>query len=345
MPVLDYQTLVTLAKDVLVNIGCDDASAFQVADNLVTANLKGHDSHGIGMLPRYISAVQEGGLNFKAGAQITKFDSPFISFDGQSGFGQIVGSQVIKEGIRHAKHYGVAITSLANSHHLGRIGAFAEQAAAEGFVSIHFVNVYTKPIVVPWEGILPRFGTNPFCIGVPVKDNPPVILDFATSIIASGKARVAFNKGEELPVGYAVDPEGNSIRDPRFVVQEPFGGLLPFGLHKGSGLSLICSVLGAALTGGLTERTARPGKKAIINSMLSILIDPKRLGGCDLFESEIPALLEWIKQSHPEGKVLVPGEYEQLQFAQRSREGIEIDDQTWLELQSAKQAALQIRNS
>lgn len=345
MPILDYHTLVALAKDVLVNIGCDDESALQVADNLVTANLKGHDSHGIGMLPRYVSAISEGGLDFKAGAQITKFDSLFISFDGQSGFGQVVGAQVIDEGIRHAKQYGVAITSLANSHHLGRIGAFAEQAAAEGFVSIHFANVYTKPIVVPWDGILPRFGTNPFCIGVPVKDSQPVILDFATSIIASGKARVAFNKGEALPVGHAVDPEGNPTQDPRFVVQEPFGGLLPFGLHKGSGLSLICSVLGAALTGGLTERTARPGKKAIINSMLSILIDPKRLGGSDLFECEIPALLEWIKQSDPKGNVLVPGEYEQLQFAQRSRDGIEIDDQTWLELQSAKQTALQIRNA
>jgi uncharacterized oxidoreductase len=180
---------------------------------------------------------------------------------------------------------------------------------------------------------LPRFGTNPFCIGVPVKDQAPVILDFATSIIASGKARIAFNKGEALPSGYAIDPQGIETTDPRYLVQEPFGGLMPFGLHKGSGLSLMCSLFGAALTGGLTERTAAPGKKAIINNMLSIIVDPKRLGGEKSFEHEIPELLAWVKQSHPENAALLPGENEREQYAWREKNGIEIDELTWKELQ------------
>ncbi len=333
MPVIDSFSLSNLASDVLINAGCSQETALKVANNLVVSNLKGHDSHGVGMLPRYIAAIKEDGLNIHATSKITKYNSPFISFDGQAGFGQVVGHEVIAEGIKQAKQHGFAITSLANAHHLGRIGAFAEQAADTGFLSIHFANVYTKPIVVPWGGVLPRFGTNPFCIGVPVKDQAPVILDFATSIIASGKARIAFNKGEALPSGYAVDPHGIETTDPRYLVQEPFGGLMPFGLHKGSGLSLICSLLGAALTGGLTERTAAPGKKAIINNMLSIIVDPKRLGGEKSFEYEIPELLAWVKQSHPESAALIPGENEREQYAWREKNGIDIDESTWSELQ------------
>ena len=339
MPTLQADFLQGYVKALLIDAGCQPTQAAAVADNLVQANLKGHDSHGVGMIPRYVAAIREGSLNLQGAARQLAHEGPFIRFDGERGFGQITGAAVMERAIAQVKAGGIAVTSLANSHHLGRIGAFAEQAAAAGFISIHFVNVYFKPVVVPWGGLFPRLGTNPFCVGIPTAHGEPIILDFATSIIASGKARVAYNKGEPLTPGLAVDHQGQPTTDPKYLVEEPLGGLLTFGEHKGSGLAFICSLLGAALTGGLTECGADTlHDQAIINSMLSIVIDPRRLGGAHTFEQEIQALIPWVKSAAPDGKLYLPGEVESASQRQRQQDGIELDNQTWNDIvQTGKQ--------
>jgi uncharacterized oxidoreductase len=121
--------------------------------------------------------------------------------------------------------------ALANSHHLCRIGQWAEQAVAQGLVSISFVNVISRSIVAPFGGSDARFGTNPCTIGVPLAGQPPFILDMATSGVAQGKVRVAHNKGEKLPPGLLLDDMGHPTLDARFGVIEPFGALTTFGLH------------------------------------------------------------------------------------------------------------------
>ncbi|RLM23868.1 dehydrogenase, partial [Brenneria alni] len=328
MPVFSHHFLRDYLRSQLVNIEVDDGVAGIVADNLVESSLKGHDSHGVSMLPRYIAAIREGGLSPDANAEKTLDFGSLISFDGQQGFGQVVARQALTEGITRAQAHGVAVVSLADAHHLGRIGAWAEQAAEAGLVSLHFANVHST-VVLPWQGERPRFGTNPFCVGVPVAGGDPVILDFATSVIAGNKARIAWNEGKQLPPGCIVDSQGNPTVDPRWLMEQPLGALLPFGQHKGAGLSLICSLLGAALTGGRTERTVKGEKKQIINSMLSILIDPQRLGGAETYQQEIPALLAWVRQSRDDGELLLPGDPEKQKYRQRIEEGIFVDDTSW----------------
>ncbi|CNK87312.1 Uncharacterized oxidoreductase ybiC [Yersinia frederiksenii] len=115
-------------------------------------------------------------------------------------------------------------------------------------------------------------------------------------------------------------------------MEEPFGALRAFGEHKGSGLALICSMLGAALTGGNTERNTEPGEQRIINNMLTILIDPERLGGAQSYQQEIPALLDWVRSSHPDNQLTLPGEWEQRNYQQRLVNGIFIDDVSWRKL-------------
>lgn len=331
MPVFSHHFLRDYLRSQLVNIEVDDGVAGIVADNLVESSLKGHDSHGVSMLPRYIAAIREGGLSPDANAEKTLDFGSLISFDGQQGFGQVVARQALTEGITRAQAHGVAVVSLADAHHLGRIGAWAEQAAEAGLVSLHFANVHST-VVLPWQGERPRFGTNPFCVGVPVAGGDPVILDFATSVIAGNKARIAWNEGKQLPPGCIVDSQGNPTVDPRWLMEQPLGALLPFGQHKGAGLSLICSLLGAALTGGRTERTVKGEKKQIINSMLSILIDPQRLGGAETYQQEIPALLAWVRQSRDDGELLLPGDPEKQKYRQRIEEGIFVDDTSWKQL-------------
>jgi uncharacterized oxidoreductase len=332
MPVFTHDYLREYLYQRLTDINVAQDIAHCVADNLVEASLKGHDSHGVSMLPRYVAAIREGGLDPQAHGVKTADFGALLAFDGQHGFGQIVAREVIAQGIERAKQQGVAVISLANSHHLGRIGAWAEQAADAGLVSLHFANVNNqRPNVLPWQGQQPRLGTNPFCAGVPVAGGQAIIVDFATSTIAGNKARIAWNAGKQLPPGCAVDDQGQPTTDPRWLMSEPFGALLAFGEHKGSGISLLCSLLGAALTGGKTERQLEPGKR-IINSMLSILIDPNKLGGAASFEHEIIALLNWVKSSRDDGQLLLPGEKEQQTYQQRLRDGIEVDAVSWQQL-------------
>ncbi|MCL6375307.1 malate/lactate/ureidoglycolate dehydrogenase [Pectobacterium versatile] len=332
MPVFTHHYLRDYLRDRLTENDVNASIAEIVAYNLVESSLKGHDSHGVSMLPRYIDAIREGGLSPHAQAEKTLDFGPLISFDGQQGFGQVVAKQAVAEGIARAQTHGLAVVSLANAHHLGRIGAWAEQAAEVGLVSLHFANVYTKPVVLPWQGQQARFGTNPFCAGIPVEHDDPVILDFATSVIAGNKARIAWNEGKQVAPGCIVDNEGNPTVDPRWLMEQPLGALLPFGEHKGSGLSLVCSLLGAALTGGKTERTAKGEGKQIINSMLSILIDPQKLGGAATYQQEIPALLEWVRQSRDDDALLLPGDKEKQTYRQRLENGIFVDDVSWGQL-------------
>jgi len=148
-----------------------------VADNLIDANLTGHDSHGIGMLPRYAEAYLEGGLKPNAHVRTLLDAGALLRLDGGAGFGQVIGKEAMALGIERARVHGTAIVALGNSHHLGRIGAWAEQAVAAGFISLHFVNVIARPIVAPFGGAKAGFGTNPFTAGVPLAGREPLILD------------------------------------------------------------------------------------------------------------------------------------------------------------------------
>jgi uncharacterized oxidoreductase len=326
--------------------GSSAHEAQAVADNLVMANLKGHDSHGVGMLPRYIDAVAEGGLIPNNGVAVTLDIGSLLTLDGQRGYGQVVGGQAMALGIERALQHGSCIMAVGQSHHLGRIGHWAEMAVDAGLVSLHFANVLAQPVVAPWGGADGRFGTNPCCIGLPLTGRQPFILDFATSRVAQGKMRVAHNEGRQVPPGFLIDTHGHPSTDPGVVVvpQEPgpfgnlFGALMPFGEHKGFGLSVACELLGGALTGGGTWNGHNKAGKAFYNGMLTILIDPKRLGTSADFEREAEGFMTWLDAAPPApgtDEVLTAGEPERRTQAMREVNGIAVDPQTMAELNRA----------
>lgn len=330
--------------DILAAAGSARAEAEQVAANLVLANLSGHDSHGVGMVPRYVDAVAEGGLKPNAAMTVTTDLGALLSLDGQHGYGQIVGVQAMALGIERARSGGSCIFTLARAHHLGRIGHFAEMATAAGLVSLHFVNVMARPVVAPWGGGDGRFGTNPCCIGVPLKGAEPFVLDFATSRVAQGKMRVAHNKGERVAPGTLIDGQGAPTTDPGVVVvPQPgglFGALLTFGEHKGYGMAVACELLGGALSGGGTWHQAADGRRAVLNGMLTVLIDPVKLGTGASFDEEAAAFVAWLRQCPPgagSDGVRIAGEPERAARAARQRDGVVVDAATWAELQQAAQ--------
>ena len=328
---------------ILQAAGSSPHEAQAVAANLVLANLSGHDSHGVGMIPRYVDAVLEGGLQPNASAEVKLDIGTMLALDGRRGYGQVVGEQAMQLALARAQVHGSCIMTLGNAHHLGRIGHFAEMAVARGLVSLHFVNVLSRPVVAPWGGADGRFGTNPCCIGVPLCGREPFVLDFATSRVAQGKMRVAYNQGRHVEPGTLIDEFGRPTTDPAVVVVPQSNGLLgalrTFGEHKGYGLAVACELLGGALSGGGTwHKPTDTGVRAVVNGMLTILIDPRRLGTQDAFEAESLAFVDWLRSGPvAEGTdaIQLAGDPERAARAQRTRDGIDIDGQTWQELVTA----------
>ncbi|MBU9221985.1 malate/lactate/ureidoglycolate dehydrogenase [Burkholderia multivorans] len=311
-----------------------------VADHLVGANLAGHDSHGIGMIPNYVAAWREGGLRLNGHASIVRDGGAVLTIDGGRGFGQVVAFEAMVEGIERARRIGICAIGLRDVHHLGRIGHWAEQCARAGLVSFHFVNVPGDLLVAPLHGTDARFGTNPFCAAYPRAGKPPLLLDFATSAIAYGKTRVAYNQGRRVPAGSLIDHRGQPTDDPAVMHVPPFGALLPFGLHKGYALAAMCELFGGALVGGHTTYADTVQKtSAIVNGMLSVLIDPNAFDAADAAR-EADAFVEWAKASPPAGDepVRMPGEPEEASRAARTAAGIPVDRATWRQIRDSAAA-------
>jgi len=214
-------------------------------------------------------------------------------------------------------------------------------AVAEGFVSLHFVNAISRPLVAPWGGSDARLGTNPCAIGIPMACGEPFILDFATSIIAQGKARVAFNKREALKPGQLLDDQGQPTTNPVYGVNPPLGALLPFGDHKGFGLAMVCELLGGALAGGCAIHGPADGKQRVLNGMLTVLIDPTRIGQPEVYAQQVQQTLAWVTGSPPQpgvSHVQLAGEPERRMHATRTRHGIPVDAQTWQDIVQVAQS-------
>ena len=323
-----------LTATIIARGGSELAEADLVAGHLVDANLAGHDSHGVSLIPHYVRHLKEGLVVPNTSAKVTRDEGAFLMFDGQRGFGRRVAGEAMAAAMARCRESGVAVVTLANSHHIGRVGAYGELAIAAGFVSIHFVNVADhRGLVAPFRGSDSRFSTNPVCIGVPgTAGQPPLLLDMATSGVAMGKVLVAKLGGKRLPEGNLIDAQGAPTTDPEVMYREPRGSLLPFGGHKGYALAVLTELLAGGLSGGGTIQPGNPRRGGIVNNMFSIVVDPARLAGSDWLRREIDGFVGYVKESPPADSsrpVLVPGDPERLSRDERSRAGIPLDRATW----------------
>lgn len=339
------QSLQALVHEMIVKAGWTEAEARETAHHLVLANLSGHDSHGVGMLPLYFQSLLDGNLKPQSQPKPRLDTAPFLIVDANVSLGQPAARNAVEQACAMAKSGGVAILNLLDAHHIGRIGHYAEVAAEAGLLSMFWVNVAGRPpIVAPFAAKEARFGTNPHAIGIPVPGNDPIILDFATSRMAHGKARVALNKGEAVPEGYIIDGEGRPTTEPRHVFlhgihgDEKLGALLPFGDHKGAGLSLVAELLSAGLMGA-ARIDQKPAKSWIINSLFAVIIDPARLEpDAALRQERIESYLAFVRAAKPQDEanpVLAPGDKERAMRLARGRDGIPLDDETWSQVVTA----------
>src|SRR5262245_62898228 len=190
--------------------GSAEAEADLVADHLLRANLMGHDSHGVGMIPTYIRHLKAGLVVPNTRAKLVKDDGAMLMFDGGRGYGRAVAGEAMSAAIARCRETGVVAMTLANAHHIGRVGAYGELATGAGLVSLHFVNVTDhRGLVAPFRGSDARFSTNPVCIALPgTERQPALLLDMATTAVAMGKVRVARDEGKVVAEGILMSPSG-----------------------------------------------------------------------------------------------------------------------------------------
>ncbi|MFN0196917.1 MAG: Ldh family oxidoreductase [Planctomycetaceae bacterium] len=337
MPIVTAETLRQFAHNLLKAGGADETEAAVVAESLVQSNLRGHDSHGVMRIPFYLMRLKEGALVTGARLTIVKETPAGIVGDGHWGFGQIVAQDLVNRLVAKAQQFGIACGTLRRSAHIGRLGEYAETAAAQGLSSIICANTHgAAQRVAPVGGKRPRLGTNPLCIGVPGGAQGPCILDFGTSATAEGKVRVKQIAGQQVPNGWLLDPEGNPTTDPNQLYGNPPGSILPMGgdqAYKGFGLAYMIELLCGGFSGGPVVHPNPPPPMG--NCAFFIILDPRQFAGSDHLIQQALQLEEFVRGTPLiDGckEITLPGDPERRTLAERQQNGIPLDDGNWAAL-------------
>ncbi len=332
MPRFSHQLLEQLSREIFIAAGAPPDIAAHVAHSLVDANLAGHDSHGVLRIPSYLQFIQQGTLKPAERPVVEKEGPTSALVDGRQGFGQIAATFAMDLAVEKALAVGVAAVGIHHCNHIGRVGEYVENAARRGCIGLALYGMSGPHAgnAAPYGGAARCLGTNPYAIGVPAGQRAPVVVDFATTTIAEGKIRVARAKHEPLPPGCIVDREGRPSTDPEDYYNG--GMLLPFGGHKGYGLSLV-----AALLGGLAAGDG-PVQDGRVSGVFMLAINPAVFRPASEFGAVVDRVLHNVKSVPPApgfSEVLIPGEPEARSREQRLREGIPLPDDTWRALQDA----------
>jgi uncharacterized oxidoreductase len=334
MPTLKPAVLQDFARRLLAAGGMTAAEADVTSASLVGANLRGYDSHGVMRIPYYVQSIADGETVSQAPLEIRDEGPARVVGNANWGVGQVQAVTLLKKLVPKARESGVAIATLTQCGHIGRLGEYCEMAAAEGLVSMLMVNSHGGAArVAPPGGREPRLSTNPLAIGVP-NGEAPLVLDFSTSATAEGKVRVKKIAGQSVPEGWLIDHQGKPTTDPNTLYGTPAGSILPMGgpgqTYKGFGLGLMVEIFTGALSGGVCARAVPYPKKG--NCVFMMLVDPARFGGNDCFAAEVKQLVEYVRSCPTmEGcnEILVPGDPERRLLAKKMAEGIVLDGENY----------------
>lgn len=341
--IISADQIYTKAYTILRHMGSSEYEAEIVANHLLLANLKGHDSHGIGMLVFYVESAKNGTLKVNQTPEKINDIGAIMQFDAKRGFGQRIAHEAMLQALERVEETGIVLLTVKNNHHLGRIGTYGELAANAGKIALFFVNVIDFPtaLVAPFAGSEARFGTNPICITFPkTEKHPAFLLDFATSMVALGKTRVKYLAGDRFEEEVMLDAKGIPTNNPSVMHEEPKGALRPIALHKGGGLITATEFLAGLLSGGGTNQDQNPREGGIINNLTAIIIDPSRLADLEWLQAEYDAMIEYIKSSPaPNEPILMAGEPELVAEAKRRQEGIKISKNEWNAILEAEKMA------
>lgn len=330
MPTIPHTTVHSFATTILAAAGLPQEQADLAAYHLVESNLLGHDSHGVIRVPGYAKSLRNGDLLPVGNQRVTRETPATLVLDANKSFGIVLAYESMRNAVARAKQHTFGAVAVHQSGHIGRLGAYPPLAVDEDCIGVILLNG-GAPFMAPYGGVSRRLPPNPIAIGVPVADGAPMILDITTSVAAGGKVDVANARGYQLPEGWLVDGDGNTVTDPgRFrdpdVAMLPLGG--PFG-YKGYGLAMMID----AIAGGLSwAGCSAPQPTRGASGYLALAIKIDSFIDVDEFKAETAALVDWVKSSKTmpgHEKIYVPGEIENENRQRRQRDGLMIEQATW----------------
>jgi LDH2 family malate/lactate/ureidoglycolate dehydrogenase len=320
----DHLAAVSVA--LLSAMGVDASEATTVADNLVMAERRGIATHGVNFLIPLADRIGRGLVVVPTRVTAISDEDAVVHLDGGNGLGQTAATRGMRSAIDKARRFGVGLSLIRNTNHIGLLAFYTRMAAEEGLVGFCACNGAAS--MAPWGGAEPFFGTNPFSVAAPGGDGTPIVLDMSTSIVARGKVRRAERMKERIPLGWALDAAGSPTDDPRAAMK---GTLLPIGGPKGYGMALFIDVVSGLLSGSKYGRDVKTfhqpeGPTGVGVTLLAI--DIARFMPLDRFRSllaEYSRALRGSAKARDTARIYLPGEIEAERELASAKKGIEVD--------------------
>ena len=319
----DHDTLRTFSAAILRAVGLDEPDAALCADTLVQAELWGHASHGVLRLPWYVARLASGACDPAAKPRVAQDMGALALVDAGDAMGQVATEFAMEEAVRRAELHGIAAVSVRNSNHFGTAMYYTSRAARRGMLA--FLSTNASPAMAPWGGRARAVGTNPWSWAAPAGELPPLVLDIANTSVARGKVYLAQQKGEPIPLSWALDASGRPTDDPQAAID---GLIQPMAGHKGYAIALMMDVISGVLSGsafgaGVVGPYHSEGRSGAGHFVFAL--DVGRLMPLGEFTARVHELVDSLKRNPlAEGStgILYPGELEADNDARTRLSGI-----------------------
>lgn len=326
---LSVDEATALATRALKRSGASKAAAQAAAQALVAAEMEGLSGHGLSRVPLYCQHLREGRADGKAKPKVVKKKGGACLVDANGGLAFLASALAVKEAVKRAQRYGVAFAGVTNSHHFGAAAYHLAPVAAAGLVGLALTN--SPAAINAWGGKKALYGTNPIAAIFPRRGADPIVVDLSLTEVARGKIMLYAKEGRPIPLGWAVDKDGNPTTDAKAALT---GSLTAIGGVKGATLALMVEVLTVAVTGAAfsfeNDSFFEPGNKPRIGHAI-LALDPGALTGTDSYYQRLEAMV--AKMLADEG-VRLPGTRRQQASTRARAEGLDVPDALGNELRA-----------
>ncbi len=307
------------------SLGLPPADAATVGALMAEADLQGSDGHGVIRLPQYTRRIRAGGLNVRPDIRVVEERAATALIDADNGMGHLVMSRAAELAIAKARTAGIAWVGSRMSNHAGPASLYARMPLAQGMLGLYFA-VGNANHLPPWGGLDVLLSTNPIAAAIPTAQEPPIVLDMATTVAAYGKVKAKAARGESMPEGWMIDRQGRPLTDPKRASE---GFLLPIGDYKGYGLALVVGILAGTLNGAAMGRAVvdfNADDRSLTNTGQAVVaIDPAAFGDPQVFRESVDRLARELRASEKmpgHDRIWLPGEQSHERRIDYGRHGI-----------------------
>jgi len=328
--------LEAFATRAFVRVGLPREDAIEVARLMVRADLRGADGHGIFRLPQYVRRIRAGGINVRPRIGVLRETEAMALVDGDNAMGHLVMRFAARLAMDKAGRQGVAWVGTRQSNHAGPAALYATMPLERDMIGLYLA-VGNANHLPPWGGVELLLSTNPIAVAIPAREEPPIVLDMATTVAAYGKVKTAAQRGETMPVGWMIDAEGHPLTDPKRADE---GFLLPIGGYKGYGLALVFGLLAGTLNGAACGRDVVDFNKddvtATNTGQAIVAIDIARFAPVDDFTRSVDTVIRDLRNSkrmRGVDRIRLPGEQSHATLRERAAQGVRVGPALWSQLQ------------